>query len=57
VTRGELYCLASTREFVIPAVLSVAIAIVLSIGAVYLTNIYLGPIDQAEAYYSAIRNR
>jgi hypothetical protein len=38
-----------TLEFVIPTVLSIAIAIVLSIGAVYLTNIYLGPIDQAEA--------
>jgi hypothetical protein len=46
-----------TLEFVIPTVLSIAIAIVLSIGAVYLTNIYLGPIDQAEASYSATRNR
>ena len=40
-----------TLEFVVPTVLSIVIAIVLSIGAVYLTNIYLGPIDQAEANY------
>jgi hypothetical protein len=42
-----------TLEFVIPTLLSMAIAIVLSIGAVYLTNAYLGPIDQAEANYFA----
>jgi hypothetical protein len=42
-----------TLEFVIPAVLSIAITVILSIGAVYLTNIYLGPIDQAEAHYFA----
>jgi hypothetical protein len=46
-----------TLEFVIPTLLSVLIAIVLSIGAVYLTNIYLGPIDQAEARYSVVDNR
>jgi hypothetical protein len=46
-----------TREFVIPTVLSIAIAIVLSIGTVYLTNIYLGPIDQAEANYSVVGDR
>jgi hypothetical protein len=46
-----------TLEFVIPTVLSIAIAIVLSIGAVYLTNIYLGPIDQVEANYFAVGNR
>jgi hypothetical protein len=44
-----------TLEFVIPTVLSIAVAVVLSIGAVYLTNIYLGPIEQAEANYSAAR--
>jgi hypothetical protein len=27
------------------------------IGAVYLTNIYLGPIDQAEANYSTVGKR
>jgi hypothetical protein len=42
-----------TQEFVIPTVLSIAITVVLSIGAIYLTNIYLGPIEQAEADYSA----
>lgn len=41
-----------TLDFVIPTVLSIAIAVVLSIGGVYLTNIYLGPIEQAEAHYS-----
>ena len=46
-----------TREFVVPTMLSIAIAIVLSIGAVYLTNIFLGPIDHAEANYSAVGNR
>ena len=40
-------------EFVVPTLLSIAIAVVLSIGAVYLTNIYLGPIEQAEAQYPA----
>jgi len=44
---------AITLEFLVPTVLSIAIAVVLSIGAVYLTNIYLGPIEQAEAHYSA----
>jgi hypothetical protein len=46
-----------TLEFVIPTVLSIVVAIVLSIGAVYLINIYLGPIDQVEADYSAVGNR
>jgi hypothetical protein len=40
-----------TLEFVVPTVLSIAITVALSIGAVYLTNIYLGPIEQAEAHY------
>jgi hypothetical protein len=42
-----------TLEFVIPMVLSIVIAIAFSIGAVYLTNIYLGPIEETEAHYSA----
>jgi hypothetical protein len=41
-----------TLEFVVPTVFAVALGIVLSIGAVYLTDRYLGPIDQAEANYS-----
>jgi hypothetical protein len=45
-----------TLEFVIPTVLAIAITTVLSIGAVYLTNIYLGPIDHVDANYSAVGN-
>ena len=39
-----------TLEFVVPTVLAIALGIVLSMGAVYLIDIYL-PIDQAEADY------
>jgi hypothetical protein len=39
-----------TLEFLVPTVLSIVLAIVLSIGAVYLTNCYLGPVDQSEVY-------
>jgi hypothetical protein len=39
-----------TQEFVVPTVLAVALAIVLSIGAIYLTEIFLGPIAQVEAH-------
>ena len=42
-----------TLEFVVPTVLAIALGIVLSIGAVYLIDSYLGPIDQAEAHYPA----
>jgi len=38
-----------TIEFIIPTLLAIALGIVLSIVAVYLTDNYLGPIDQAEA--------
>jgi hypothetical protein len=38
-----------TFEFVVPTVLAAVLGIVLSIGAVYLTNRYLGPVDQLEA--------
>jgi len=41
-----------TLEFVIPTVLAIALGIVLSIGAVHLTDKYLLPIDQAEAYHA-----
>ena len=40
-------------EFVVPTALAIALGIVLSIGAVHLIDNYLGPIDQAEANYSA----
>jgi hypothetical protein len=33
-----------TLEFVIPTLLALALAIVLSIGAIYLTEMFLGPI-------------
>jgi hypothetical protein len=34
-----------TAEFVVPTVLAVALAVVLSIGAIYLIEIFLGPIE------------
>jgi hypothetical protein len=43
-----------TLEFVVPTVLAIALAIMLSIGAVYLSDIYLGPIEQATAHHFAI---
>ena len=41
-----------TMEFIVPTVLAIALGITLSIGAVYLTDKYIVPIDQAEANYS-----
>ena len=38
-------------EFVVPTLLAIALEIVLWIGAVYLIDNYLAPIDQAEAHY------
>jgi hypothetical protein len=43
----------NTLEFVVSAFLAIALAIVLSVGAVHLIDNYLGPIDQAEANYPA----
>jgi hypothetical protein len=40
------------QEFVVPTALAVALAIMLSISAIYLADSYLGPIDQAAAHYS-----
>jgi hypothetical protein len=34
-------------EFVVPAALVIALATLLSIGAVSLTNMYLGPVEQS----------
>jgi hypothetical protein len=45
-----------TVEFVVPTALAVALAIALSVAAVYLTEMYLGPIEQAEANYFIIGN-
>jgi hypothetical protein len=39
-----------TLEFIVPTVLSIVVAIVLSIGGVYLTNCYLGPVGEPEAH-------
>jgi hypothetical protein len=41
-----------TLEFVVPTLLALALAIVLSIGAIYLIDNYLAPIDQAEDHQS-----
>jgi hypothetical protein len=38
-----------TLEFVVPTALAIALGIVLSVGAVYLTDRYFFPIDQLEA--------
>jgi hypothetical protein len=46
-----------TLEFVVPTALAIALAIMLSIGAVYFTEMYLGPIEQAEAHYPVIGHR
>lgn len=38
-----------TFEFVVPTVFAAVLGIALSIGVVYLTNLYLGPVEQSEA--------
>jgi hypothetical protein len=43
-----------TMEFVVPTVLAIALAIVFSIGAVYVANLLLGPVEQAEARHYTI---
>jgi hypothetical protein len=40
-------------DYVVTTVLAIALGVVLSVGAVYLIDNYLGPIDQAEAHYPA----
>jgi hypothetical protein len=42
-----------TLEFVVPTVVAIALGFLLSIGAVYLTDRYLGPADQSESGSSA----
>jgi len=43
-----------TLEFLVPTVLAIALGVLLAIGAVYVTNHYLGPVvDQPETYRSA----
>ena len=46
-----------TFEFVVPTVLAAVLGAVLSIGAIYLTNRYLGPVDQSEANRSVAGSR
>jgi hypothetical protein len=46
-----------TVELVVPTALAVALAVALSIGAVYLTDRYLFPVNQLEADYSIISRR
>jgi hypothetical protein len=48
---------AITFEFVVPTVLAAVLGIALSIGAIYLTNRYLGPVDQSEANHSVAGSR
>ena len=43
---------AITLEFVVPTVLALALAMALSIGAIYLIDNYLAPIEQAEDHQS-----
>ena len=45
------------REFVVPTLLAIVLGIALSIGAVYLFNYYLDPIDQPEGYRSVADGR
>jgi hypothetical protein len=45
-----MICKIITQEFVVPTVLAVALAIVFSVGAIYLSELFLGPIDQVEAH-------
>ncbi len=40
-----------TLEFVVPTVVAILLGIALAICTAYLTDVYLGPIDQAEADY------
>ena len=47
-----------TLEFAaVPMVLAIALSVVLSVGAVYLTDKYLVPIDQAEANHHGAGSR
>ena len=50
-------CKTITFEFVVPTAVAAALAIMLSMVAVYLTDIYIGPVEQAEAHYSAAGSR
>ncbi|MGA7804340.1 hypothetical protein [Bradyrhizobium sp.] len=38
-----------TLEFVVPTVIAIALGVLLSVGAVYVTDRYLGPVDQPDS--------
>jgi hypothetical protein len=42
-----------TLEFVVPTLFAIALGILLSIGAVYVADRYLGPVDPPDSYHSA----
>jgi hypothetical protein len=44
-------------DYVVSTVLAIGLGMLLSVGAVYLIDNYLGPIDQAEAHYPAAGRR
>lgn len=44
-----------TVEFIVPTALSIVIAIIFSIGGVYLANCYLGPVDEPEVHVASDR--
>jgi hypothetical protein len=46
-----------TIEFILPTLLAIVLGIVLSIGAVYLMDKHLIPVDQTEANYSVAGSR
>jgi hypothetical protein len=46
-----------TLEFVVPTLLAIVLGILLSVGAVYLTDHYLGPAAEPEAYSSVAASR
>jgi hypothetical protein len=48
---------AITLKFVVPTVLAVALGIIIPIGALYVANKYLVPVDQAETNHSVPGSR
>ena len=42
-----------TIEFIVPTMVAIVLGIALSICAAYSIDCYVGPMEQAEAYYSA----
>lgn len=46
-----------TLEFVVPTVAAIALGFVLSIGAIHLTDKYLGPVDTADIHFPVANSR